>query len=102
MVQEVFKGNPSQARSGGLSKRRPSFSTTSGRWFEACGRDSSASATERCFRPSELASLEVYDLVLGAAGLEVTLRHSKTEQERVGRIPYGSQAPTQRTQNERN
>ncbi len=38
-------------------------------------------------------SLDVSDLAIGAAGLEVYLRRSKTDQEGVGRkvgIPYGS------------
>jgi integrase len=45
------------------------------------------------FRRSELVSLDISDLTLGAAGLEVTLRRSKTDQEGAGRkvgIPYGS------------
>jgi integrase len=49
------------------------------------------------FRRSELAFLDVSDLAFSAAGLEVTLRRSKTDQEGAGRkvgIPHGSVAET--------
>jgi integrase len=49
------------------------------------------------FRRSELAGLEVGDLAFTAEGLEVALRHSKTDQEGKGErkgIPYGSDPAT--------
>ena len=49
------------------------------------------------FRRSELAALEVSDLVFTDDGLEVTLRRSKTDQEGEGRklgVPFGSSPTT--------
>ncbi len=49
------------------------------------------------FRRSELVALDVADLNVTRAGLVVTLRHSKTDQEGAGRrigIPYGSSRAT--------
>jgi integrase len=49
------------------------------------------------FRRSELVRLDVEDCAFGKDGLTVTLRRSKTDQERVGRkigIPYGSNPET--------
>jgi site-specific recombinase XerD len=49
------------------------------------------------FRRSELVSLDVEDCSFGTDGLTVTLRRSKTDQQRAGRkigIPYGSNPET--------
>lgn len=49
------------------------------------------------FRRSELVALDVEDLEFGSAGLTVTIRRSKTDQEGAGQrvgIPYGSNPET--------
>jgi len=49
------------------------------------------------FRRSELVALDIEDCAFGKDGLTVTLRHSKTDQEGLGRkigIPYGSNPET--------
>jgi len=78
-----------------VSKKKPELS-------KCCRLHGSACAIARCscacsFRRSELVSLDVQDVEVSAAGLIVTLRRSKTDQEGASRrlgIPFGSSEAT--------